>query len=296
LSDATGPGSPPPHRTESVRERPAWPAGLGALATLVGGVGFAWAFAGGAGHSVMAAFLTLGAAGLAFALAWWGWALAGERPEAEPYPLPSEDQGAAAALADELESDMRAMTRRRFVAGLLGVGAGAFGLSLLFFAGGLGPLPRGRLSRTQWSRGRRLVTFDGTPITTDMLSAGGFVVAFPEGATDAAESQVVLLQFSDKTFTPLPGRETWSPQGFVAYSRVCTHAGCPVAQYEDESHVLLCPCHQSTFDVLDGARVVFGPAGRPLPQLPLMILPDGTLAAQSDFTEPVGPGFWNLPS
>jgi ubiquinol-cytochrome c reductase iron-sulfur subunit len=88
-------------------------------------------------------------------------------------------------------------------------------------------------------------------------------------------------------------RETWSPEGFVAYSRLCTHVGCAVSQYLDEANVLACPCHQSTFDLLDGARPVSGPAGRPLPQLPLAIDSEGYLVAQSDFTEPVGPGFWD---
>ena len=94
-------------------------------------------------------------------------------------------------------------------------------------------------------------------------------------------------------FVPQPGRESWSPENFVAYSRVCTHAGCPVAEYIDVDQMLVCPCHQSAFDVLHGAQVVGGPAARPLPQLPLAIDEDGFLYAQSDFTETVGPGFWN---
>ena len=147
---------------------------------------------------------------------------------------------------------------------------------------------------TKWTPGAQLVTFDGRPITRDVLAGGGFMVAFPQGHTDAADSQVVLLHLNSELFTRQPGRESWSPEGFVAYSRVCTHAGCAVAQYEDEDHVLLCPCHQSTFDVLHGARPVSGPAGRPLPQLPLMIDAAGNLRAQRDFDQAIGPGFWNL--
>ena len=79
----------------------------------------------------------------------------------------------------------------------------------------------------------------------------------------------------------------------IAYSKICTHVGCPVGLYQADTHELLCPCHQSTFDVLDGARPRFGPATRSLPQLPLAVDGDGFLTAQSDFTEPVGPGFWN---
>ena len=79
----------------------------------------------------------------------------------------------------------------------------------------------------------------------------------------------------------------------MAYSKICTHVGCPVGLYRQTTHALLCPCHQSTFDVLDGARPIFGPATRSLPQLPLMVVENGVLAAQRDFTEPVGPGYWN---
>jgi ubiquinol-cytochrome c reductase iron-sulfur subunit len=87
-------------------------------------------------------------------------------------------------------------------------------------------------------------------------------------------------------------RKTWSYDGIVAYSKICTHVGCPVALYEQLTHNLLCPCHQSTFDVTDACKVVFGPASRPLPQLPIAVDAEGYLIAQSDFTEPVGPSFW----
>ena len=89
-----------------------------------------------------------------------------------------------------------------------------------------------------------------------------------------------------------PERASWSYDGIVAYSKVCTHVGCPVALYEQQTHHLLCPCHQSQFDVSDGAKVIFGPAARPLPQLPIEVDDEGYLVAQSDFTEPVGPSFW----
>ena len=87
-------------------------------------------------------------------------------------------------------------------------------------------------------------------------------------------------------------RTDWNVDGIFAYSKVCTHVGCPVALYEQHTHHLLCPCHQSQFDVSDGAKVIFGPAARPLPQLPIEVDDEGYLVAQSDFTEPVGPSFW----
>lgn len=284
------PGSRPPgddHRP------PGWPATLGLLATIGGAVGFVVAFArdaslGWLGGSLMAALL-----GLGLALAYWGRDLAGEEVISGPYPIPNEDPEAQTALADRLQEDVQVITRRRFLTKLLIAAAAVFALSQVALAFALGPRPKKDRRATAWRPGARLVTIDDRPVTRDSLAGGGFLVAFPEGYTDAADSQVALLHFVDGGFTPPPGRESWSPEGFVAYSRVCTHAGCAVAQYEDEANVLVCPCHQSTFDVLDGGRPVSGPAGRALPQLPLAIDAQGRLVAQSDFTEPVGPGAWN---
>jgi ubiquinol-cytochrome c reductase iron-sulfur subunit len=119
------------------------------------------------------------------------------------------------------------------------------------------------------------------------------LTVFPEGHTGSADSQTVLIRVDTSTLQPLPGRESWSPDGYLAYSKICTHAGCPVGLYEQSSNSLFCPCHQSVFDVLEGAKPIAGPATRPLPQLPLEIGADGFLRAQGDYIEPVGPGFWN---
>jgi ubiquinol-cytochrome c reductase iron-sulfur subunit len=108
-----------------------------------------------------------------------------------------------------------------------------------------------------------------------------------------ANSAVIVIRLPDPTLNrPLPGRETWAPEGFIVYSKICTHVGCPVALYEQETNKLLCPCHQSTFDVVDGARVIFGPAGHPLPQLNVKFNASGELVAVEDFREPVGPSYW----
>ena len=93
-------------------------------------------------------------------------------------------------------------------------------------------------------------------------------------------------------FQPRPGREGWTPDGLVAYSKLCTHVGCPVGLYQADEHLLLCPCHQSTFDVTRNCKVIFGPANRPLPQLPLGVDDEGYLVSTEDYQEPVGPSFW----
>jgi ubiquinol-cytochrome c reductase iron-sulfur subunit len=85
------------------------------------------------------------------------------------------------------------------------------------------------------------------------------------------------------------------PEGLIAVSKVCTHAGCPVGLYQATTHQLLCPCHQSAFDVLDGAKPVFGPAAAPLPQLPLEIDADGHVRSRGDFVAPIGPAWWSRP-
>jgi ubiquinol-cytochrome c reductase iron-sulfur subunit len=266
---------------------------LGLVVTIAGGVGFAVAFIVGAGNLWIGGCLAAALLGLGGALAYWGRDLAGDEVIAAPYPVPHEDPEGRGALADRLEEDATVLTRRRFLFRLLIVGGGVFVASQIVLLGALGPRPRNSLARTSWTPGARLVTTEGKLVTKDDLAAGGILVAFPEGHTEAADSQVALFHFVNGDFTPQPGRETWSPEDFVAYSRVCTHVGCAVAQYEDEAQRLVCPCHQSSFDLLDGAKPVFGPAGRPLPQLPLGIDKQGYLYARSDFTEPVGPGFWN---
>jgi ubiquinol-cytochrome c reductase iron-sulfur subunit len=115
---------------------------------------------------------------------------------------------------------------------------------------------------------------------------------FPEGSPGSADGQAVLIRVAPGLLHPKPGREDWSPGGLVAYSKICTHAGCPVGLYQADSHQLLCPCHQSTFDVLRHAIPQIGPAAAPLPQLPLAIDADGYVVARGDFSEPVGPSFW----
>jgi ubiquinol-cytochrome c reductase iron-sulfur subunit len=272
---------------------PGWPAALGLLATVVGSVGFVVAFATNAGNGWLGGSLATALLGLGVALAYWGRDLAGDEVISGPYPVPHDDAPGAAALGGDLEESAHVITRRRFLARFLVVGVAVFALSQVVILGALGPRPGRSLFVTAWRPGRRLVTIDGEPVTRDVLAAGGTLVAFPEGHTDSASSQIALFHFFGGEFKTQPGRETWSPEGFVAYSRICTHVGCAVAQYMDEVQMLACPCHQSTFDLLDGAKPVSGPAGRPLPQLPLAIDSQGYLVAQSDFSEPVGPGFWN---
>jgi ubiquinol-cytochrome c reductase iron-sulfur subunit len=170
----------------------------------------------------------------------------------------------------------------------------------------LGPQPGTSLRHTVWSPGRRLLV-DGTnqPLTPAEFSApGSMITIVPDGFADdedaLAKAAVILIRFRPgELHIPtrveggtLLGTMNWTVDNIVAYSKICTHVGCPVALYEQTTHHILCPCHQSTFDAANGANVIFGPAARPLPQLPLATDSQGYLVATSDFREPVGPSFW----
>jgi ubiquinol-cytochrome c reductase iron-sulfur subunit len=159
------------------------------------------------------------------------------------------------------------------------------------------------LSHTMWKEGTRLAHDpSGEPIRAADVTLGSAVHVIPADLAEISHSDgyleekakaiVLLMRLLPEQLTEAPDRADWSYDGIVAYSKVCTHVGCPVALYEQQTHHLLCPCHQSQFDVTDAAKVIFGPAARPLPQLPITVDDEGYLIARSDFTEPVGPSFW----
>ena len=157
--------------------------------------------------------------------------------------------------------------------------------------------PRQRALPHEWYPGARLVTEEGRAITVDDISVGGLLTVWPEGFIDSPESAAVVVNIGGAPVEARPGQEGFEvvsgANGLVAFSKVCTHAGCAVSLFNVLSMQLICPCHQSTFNILQDCKPVFGPASRPLPQLPMGVAPGGFLIARSDFIEPVGPGFWN---
>ena len=173
----------------------------------------------------------------------------------------------------------------------------------LFLFRDLGPAsgtPAEAFSHTMWKAGTRLTKDPtGTPIKASDVTIGSVFHVIPEGlynTTDPLEEKakaaVLLMRLDPTELTVSPNRRNWNYDGIVAYSEICTHVGCPVALYEQQTHHLLCPCHQSQFDITHEAEVIFGPANRPLPQLPITVNAEGYLVARSDFHEPVGPSFW----
>ena len=209
--------------------------------------------------------------------------------------------------------------RRPLVRNSLLGAVGLLGLPAVVFLRDLGPTnaqvvaagayPGAGLEHTVWAKNVRVVRdVVGTPIKPSDIEIGDLFNAEPEilfnGGEDGeplegvvlqiakSKAAVVLIRMNPDENIPAEGRDDWAVDGILCYSKICTHVGCPISLNARKDHHLLCPCHQSTFDLADAGQVIFGPAARALPQLPLMVDAEGYLVAQSDFTEPVGPSFW----
>ncbi len=235
---------------------------------------------------------------IGFGLVAWGKYLMPRGPFVEErHTLANSEADRNAFAAAIVERGGGVMKRRKMLGGLLGGGLGVFGVVALFpLLRSLGPMPKGTLFHTDWRKGTFAVDVTGRRIHVDDLTIGSIVTVYPEGTQSSdrgqAVDQTVLIRLSNENFVTQKGRETWGPKGYVAYSKLCTHLGCPVGLYEQQLELLVCPCHQSMFDVTNGAIPNFGPAPRPLPQLPLYVDSSGYIRAQMDYDQPVGPGFW----
>jgi ubiquinol-cytochrome c reductase iron-sulfur subunit len=216
----------------------------------------------------------------------------------ERHPLASspEDRAAFAETfiegAETSQITKRPLLRRTLIAATVPVA-----VAPLVLLRDMGPLPGTSLRHTVWRKGMRLLVYaTNRPITAaEFNSAGGMITVVPEGFQDnqeeLAKATSIIIKMEPGQLQA-PTNLNWTVDNIVAYSKICTHVGCPAALYESTTHRILCPCHQSTFDATRGATVTFGPAPRPLPQLPITTDAQGYLVAQHDFTEPVGPSFW----
>jgi ubiquinol-cytochrome c reductase iron-sulfur subunit len=243
---------------------------------------------------------------LGFGLTAWGKYLMPQGPFVEErHVLASSAEERDSMSAALVERSAVVVKRRRMLGGLFAAGAGIFGIVAAFpLIRSLGPLPKNELDVTQWRAGSVLVDSGGRPVTRDTLVVGGIMTVYPASTRRVEDGQVtfteqglatdqtVLIRASDEAFVTEPGRENWTPDGYVAYSKLCTHLGCPVGLYEQELELLVCPCHQSMFNIRNGAVPEFGPAPRPLPQMHLGYNDDGFLIAMAPYDQPVGPGFW----
>jgi ubiquinol-cytochrome c reductase iron-sulfur subunit len=218
-----------------------------------------------------------------------------ERPQLEHV----QEQDEALLL---IERGGDGVSRKRFFLLAGGGAVGVLGAALLTPALSCGPEADRVLSRSPWRRGTLLVTENGEPIGPGAIVVGELVTAFPAGADkeDVASPVIVVRVRPDELDLP-PDRDGWDVDGVVAYSKICTHAGCAVSEYRyplfdptAPGPAVVCPCHYSTFSVTDGGNRIFGPAGRPLPQLPLELGVDGNLMAAGDFSGRPGPSWWGV--
>ena len=194
--------------------------------------------------------------------------------------------------------------RRTLIKRSLGLALGLSALTPLVLLHDLGPLPKKQLNKNSWEAGTRLVTDPGDrPLRPEDLEVGSVAQVLPalkNGEERTLENigtdAVLLIRLRPEDFQLNPERLSWTHDGIIAFSKICSHMGCAVALYEQQTKHLLCPCHQSTFDVTRAAKVIFGPAARPLPQLAITVDEQGYLVAKQGFTEPIGPSFWERSS
>jgi len=293
------------------------------LASIAGVVGFAVIPVGTTFLDVRLSTLVIGVGfgvgllGIGVGAIHWAKALMDNREWVEarkPVASPPEVRETAVAMIEGGTADS-GIARRPVLKGAL-VGAAALA-PLPFIVPLVGELPDNwdinRFRRTAWgevpdgtggrlpdgSLGRRLATDpDDRPIRAADVTIGSAFQVIPHGLSEThgleekAKAVVFMTRINPDKLNVSPDRRDWTYEGIVAFSKICTHVGCPVALYEQHTHHLLCPCHQSTFDLADEAKVVFGPAKRALPQLPISVDSEGYLVARSDFHEPIGPSFW----
>jgi len=307
------PGQPAP------RELPADPADLRKakvaerivaacfIIAMLAGIGFIAAYIGLEVHSVDAVLRSNLALGTTLSVAFLGLAFGATiwvrhlMPDVEitearkPLASTAEDRAAFAETfaegADASQFVKRPLLRRTLIAATL-----PLAVAPVVLLRDMGPLPGTSLRHTVWRKGLRLVEdVTNMPIRPGDPFPGSMITVIPEGYSgddDAlAKAATIIIKLAPGELQP-PTVLNWTVEGIVAYSKICTHVGCPVSLYEQTSHHILCPCHQSTFNAPKGAEVIFGPAARPLPQLPITTDAEGYLVAMSDYHEPVGPSFW----
>ncbi len=267
---------------------------------IIGIIGFGVAFWVGNQTQWQAATLGVGLFGLGFGVAAWGKYLMPQGPFVEErHDFHSTDDERDAMSAAVVERGGLVVKRRKVLGGLFALGSAVFGVVVAFpLLRSLGPKPGRTLFVTNWRAGSRVVTVDGRRVRPSDLEVGGVLTVFPQGHEGNSPDQTILIRLQagqEPVVLESPGRSDWTVHGIVGYSKMCTHLGCPVGLYQEQTTELVCPCHQSVFNVRAGAVPQFGPAPRPLPQLPLAVDAAGYLVSSGGYDQPVGPGFWERP-
>jgi quinol---cytochrome c reductase iron-sulfur subunit len=275
-----------------------------------------------ASHVVLGLTLGLGLLGIGLGAVHWAKTLMpDEEVVEERHPMRASDESRERVVQVLGEGGQSSQIMRRpLIKYTLGGALGLFAVPLVLqVAGSLGPAPQKSLSLTFWNGGpsgpgeeptfkplRLMRDPENTPIRADDVTLGSVFHVLPQGLLpdpdtgtggtehvleEKAKAAVLLMRLEPDVIRSQKERD-WGYQGIVAYSKICTHVGCPVGLYEQQTHHLLCPCHQSTFDVTQDCKVIFGPAKRPLPQLKITVDDEGYLVSAQPFREAVGPSFW----
>ena len=260
-----------------------------------GGFGFLWTYWTGGANEWLGGDLAMFFFGLGSALVLWSQLLMVHKEAVDPREEMQPPPHLTGMVAADFDSGRRQLHRRGLLKGMVAGALGFFAVMVVSLLRSFGFDPAKALYSPVWRRGERLMTAEGKPVKVGDLELNSLVLVYPENSLGSEKAQTVLLRVDPALIQMPPERANWAPNGNLAYSRVCTHAGCSVGLFETTAHLLLCPCHQSTFDVLRCAQPTGGPAARPLPQLPIYADSNGVLRAGGGFSEPPGPGFWGMP-
>jgi ubiquinol-cytochrome c reductase iron-sulfur subunit len=205
-------------------------------------------------------------------------------------------------LERDIEGGGKGVSRRGVLLGGAAAAGAALGGALAIPVASLGPKPGDRIGYSPWRRGTRVLDEGGAHLTPADVKVGTFVTAFPEGADKRQlGSPIVLVRLRPDKLDLPADRSDWDADGVLAFSKICTHAGCTINLYryplfpaQSPGPALVCPCHYSTFDPATGGNRIFGPAGRALPQLPMALDGAGRLVAGGEFSGPIGPSWWGV--
>jgi ubiquinol-cytochrome c reductase iron-sulfur subunit len=267
------------------------------VAAPIGGLLAAWGYWSGSTESLLGIGLAICLGGIGFGLVSWAKYLDLDEEVVQQRRPMRTTEAERDDLHDEVQMTVETVGRRKLLVVLFAGSLTSLVIGFVGPIGSLGPKPRGERARTGWAAGRRLVTSTGAPVPIESEQLDQLATVFPEGFVGVDDSQVILLRVDPELLSDSTAEG--SVEGWVAYSKICSHAGCSVGLLSMDNREpevvreLVCPCHQSAFDPLDGARPVGGPAPRPLAQLPLSVDADGFLIASAPFSGPVGPITWD---
>lgn len=270
--------------------------GLSFVASFCGGAGFLFIYWTNGSNEALGGCLAAFLGGLAVGLVIHAHLLAVHKEACDPREDMQSPPAERVAFAEEFRAAQIYLQRRGMLKWMTAMGLGTVAAMVVSLLRSTMSSPFPQLYSEVWRRGQRLMTADGKPVRADQLIPGSTTIVFPEGSLGTEKAQTVLVRVDPQLLRLPSDRAGWAPLGNLAYSRICTHAGCPVGMYETTAHLLMCPCHQSTFDVLRAAQPTGGPAARSLPQLPLYVDAEGILRAGGGFSTPPGPGFWGMPT